>query len=235
MDEYNEVRESGQRRYVSTGGRNGGRGRGGFLPGVLVGILVAVIAVGILFALRGGTALASGGKTGNHKTGESGGTSSGENAIEKIRLLEQYIDFYYYKSSEVTAEQKENGIYKGLLDSLGDVYTCYYTPEEYSNITEQMLGVYYGIGAYVSQDVETGQSVISGVIKNTPAEGAGLMEGDITPTLRVKRERKSGSPCSATALRSRWSSPEPRSARRPWIPRCSRMASATCRSRNLTR
>ena len=179
MDEYNEVRESGQRRYVSTGGRNGGRGRSGFLPGVLVGILVAVIAVGILFALRGGTALASGGKTGSHKTGESGGTSIGENAIEKIRLLEQYIDFYYYKSSEVTAEQKENGIYKGLLDSLGDVYTCYYTPEEYSNITEQMLGVYYGIGAYVSQDVETGQSVISGVIKNTPAEGAGLMEGDI--------------------------------------------------------
>ena len=179
MDEYNEVRESGQRRYVSTGGRNGGRGRSGFLPGVLVGILVAVIAVGILFALRGGTAFASGGKTGGHKTGESGETSIGESAIEKIRLLEQYIDFYYYKSSEVTAEQKENGIYKGLLDSLGDVYTCYYTPEEFRNITEQMQGVYYGIGAYVSQDVETGQSVISGVIKNTPAEEAGLMEGDI--------------------------------------------------------
>ena len=179
MDEYNEVRESGQRRYVSTGGRNGGSGRGGFLPGVLVGILVAVIAVGILFALRGGIALASSGKTGGHKAGESGETSIGESAIDKIRLLEQYIDFYYYKSSEVTAEQKENGIYKGLLDSLGDVYTCYYTPEEYRNITEQMQGVYYGIGAYVSQDVETGQSVISGVIKNTPAEEAGLMEGDI--------------------------------------------------------
>ena len=116
MDEYNEVRESGQRQYVSTGGRNGGR-RGGFLPGVLVGILVAVIAVGILFALRGGSALASGGKTGNPKAGESGGTTVSESAIEKIRLLEQYIDFYYYKSSEVTAEQKENGIYKGLATS----------------------------------------------------------------------------------------------------------------------
>ena len=70
-------------------------------------------------------------------------------------------------------------MYKGLFESLGDVYSCYYTPEEYKILEEQTQGVYYGIGAYVSQDVETGFCAISGVIKNSPAEEAGLMEGDI--------------------------------------------------------
>ena len=186
MEEQNEVRESGQIQYVGTGrGGNGSNKRSGFLPGVLVGILVAVIAVGILFALRGGSGSASGGTAGSGQTGAPGQTGAGgdsainDKTIRKLKLLEDYVDYYYYKSSEVSNEQQINGAYKGLLDSLGDVYSCYYTPEEYQSIMEQMEGVYYGIGAYVSQDVETGQSVISGVIKNTPAEAAGLMDGDI--------------------------------------------------------
>ena len=186
MEEQNEVRESGQIQYVGTGrGGNGSNKRSGFLPGVLVGILVAVIAVGILFALRGGRGSASGGTAGSGQTGAPGLTGAGgdsainDKTIRKLKLLEDYVDYYYYKSSEVSNEQQINGAYKGLLDSLGDVYSCYYTPEEYQSIMEQMEGVYYGIGAYVSQDVETGQSVISGVIKNTPAEAAGLMDGDI--------------------------------------------------------
>ena len=186
MEEQNEVRDSGQRRYVSTGGEGNRSGRrSGFLPGMLVGILVAVIAVGILFALRGGSGSASGGTAGSGQTGAPGLTGAGgdsainDKTIRKLKLLEDYVDYYYYKSSEVSNEQQINGAYKGLLDSLGDVYSCYYTPEEYQSIMEQMEGVYYGIGAYVSQDIETGQSVISGVIKNTPAEAAGLMDGDI--------------------------------------------------------
>ena len=186
MEEQNEVRESGQIQYVGAGrGGNGSNKRSGFLPGVLVGILVAVIAVGILFALRGGSGSASGGTAGSGQTGAPGLTGAGgdsainDKTIRKLKLLEDYVDYYYYKSSEVSNEQQINGAYKGLLDSLGDVYSCYYTPEEYQSIMEQMEGVYYGIGAYVSQDVETGQSVISGVITNTPAEAAGLMDGDI--------------------------------------------------------
>ena len=96
-----------------------------------------------------------------------------------LKLLEQYIDAYYYKSDEVTAQQRQDGMYKGLLESLGDVYSCYYTPEELNDLVQQTEGVYYGIGAYVSKDVETGACVISGVIRNSPAEAAELMEGDI--------------------------------------------------------
>ena len=139
---------------------------------MLTGILVAVIAVGIFFALTGGS---------GQIAVQSSGADSAVNreSVNKLSVLEQYLDHYYYKSSEITREDKETGIYKGLFESLGDVYSCYYTPEEYKSLAEQTQGVYYGIGAYVSQDVETGICAISGVIRNSPAEAAGLMEGDL--------------------------------------------------------
>ncbi len=142
------------------------------MPGMLTGILVAVIAVGIFFALTGGS---------GQIAVQSSGADSAVNreSVNKLSVLEQYLDHYYYKSSEITREDKETGIYKGLFESLGDVYSCYYTPEEYKSLAEQTQGVYYGIGAYVSQDVETGICAISGVIRNSPAEAAGLMEGDL--------------------------------------------------------
>ena len=97
----------------------------GFLPGVLVGILVAIIAVGILFAVTG-----SGGGLPGAAPSYIGadGSAVNEESINKLSVLEQYIDYFYYKSSEITEEEKENGMYKGLFESLGDVYSCYYTP-----------------------------------------------------------------------------------------------------------
>ena len=86
MEEQNEVRESGQIQYVGAGrGGNGSNRRSGFLPGVLVGILVAVIAVGILFALRGGnSSLAGGGSSAD-------GLAVDNNTVNKLKVLEQYI------------------------------------------------------------------------------------------------------------------------------------------------
>ena len=172
MEEQNQMR----RKYVSTGGEEPRRRRSGFLPGLLVGFLIAVIAVGIFFALRGGSAA---GLAPVLSSGSAGNNAVDEAAVNKLKLLEQYIDYYYYKSDEVSKADMQDGMYKGLLNSLGDVYSCYFTPEEYQSLQQQTEGVYFGIGAYVSKDVETGACVISGVIKNSPAEAAGLMEGDI--------------------------------------------------------
>ena len=167
--------ERSRRRYVSTGGEDVRRRRSGFLPGLLVGFLIAVIAVGIFFALRGGTGVLGPAAA---STG-SGGTAVDAATVNKLKVLEQYIDSYYYKPGDISKTDMQNGLYKGLVDSLGDVYSCYFTPEEYQSLQQQTEGVYFGIGAYVSKDVETGACVISGVIKDSPAEAAGLMEGDI--------------------------------------------------------
>lgn len=178
MEEYTENQMYEQN--PEPGKRRRRTGRGGFIPGVIIGILMTVIVVGILFAVRGGGSFPGHGGLGQTGSGQSGSSSAvNELSSDKLRILEQYVDYYYYKSDEVTKEQKENGMYKGFMDSLGDVYSCYYTPEEYEQLTQQTEGVYYGIGAYVSKDVETGACVISGVIKDSPAAESELREGDI--------------------------------------------------------
>ncbi len=97
----------------------------------------------------------------------------------KIQGLEEAIDMYYYKADEVTRSQKEEGIYKGLIRSLGDPYSVYYTEEEARELDSSLSGTYYGIGAYLSMDTQSNLPKISGVIEGTPAEEAGLMTNDI--------------------------------------------------------
>lgn len=102
-----------------------------------------------------------------------------QESIEKLQLLEDCIREYYYEPETATVETLENGMYKGLMDSLGDPYTVYYTPEEYNSMTEETSGVYKGIGAYIGLDTKTGAPVFTGIMPGTPAEKAGLMVGDI--------------------------------------------------------
>ena len=73
----------------------------------------------------------------------------------------------------------ETGLYKGLMNALGDPYTVYYTQEEYQSMTEETSGVYKGIGAYIGLDSSTGAPVFTGIMPGTPAEKAGLKTGDI--------------------------------------------------------
>ena len=44
---------------------------------------------------------------------------------------------------------------------------------------QQTEGIYYGIGAYVGMDAQTGMAYISGVFEGTPAEESGLRDGDV--------------------------------------------------------
>ena len=164
----------GQRRFVSTGQKKSGAGL--FFLGLAAGVIAAAVGVGVFMGLRGGgIGTLTGGGTGS----SSGGSVINEASKEKLDTLQDTIEDAYYWSDDVTKEQLENGMYKGLVDSLGDPYSVYYTPEELKDLTQQTQGVYYGIGAYVSSDPEAGYAVISGVIKNSPAEAAKLQEGDI--------------------------------------------------------
>ncbi|MCD7806091.1 MAG: S41 family peptidase [Lachnospiraceae bacterium] len=98
--------------------------------------------------------------------------------ISKLKTVETMIKNLYYLD-EVDNETLADGVFTGLLDSLGDVYSTYYTIEETEELLESTEGVYYGIGAYVQQDSETGYVKITGVIEGTPAQEAGFQAGDV--------------------------------------------------------
>lgn len=110
---------------------------------------------------------------------ETADTSSiTDRTIQKLKVIESTIDMYYYKD-EIDLEAMEDGLYQGMIESLNDPYSTYYSPEEVAKANEKNEGIYYGIGAYVSLDTNYSRPKLSGIIPNTPAEEAGLRENDV--------------------------------------------------------
>lgn len=101
-----------------------------------------------------------------------------DEVMTKMKKIESVIDAYYYQE-DTDKEQLVENVYKGMMTSLGDPYSTYYSVEELEELMEQSEGIYFGIGAYVSLDQQTGYAKISGVIEGTPAEEADLRDGDI--------------------------------------------------------
>lgn len=156
-------------------------GRGQFLIGIIVGLTAAMLIVSAAYL---GVKIQ---KSMDHANQESQQVNAGGPAedgllsdavTEKIGILEYMIGQYYYKD-DLEQEDLENGIYKGLLDAVGDPYTTYYTKEEFDTFMEETTGAYYGIGAYVAQDLELNYPKVSSPIPGAPAEEAGLRKDDI--------------------------------------------------------
>ena len=65
------------------------------------------------------------------------------------------------------------------MSSLNDPYSVYYDKDEYTSLNEETSGTYCGIGVQVSQNVYTGIITAVKVFKNSPAQEAGMLPGDI--------------------------------------------------------
>ena len=71
------------------------------------------------------------------------------------------------------------GITEGLVDSLDDQYSEYFTAEEWKEYTAQLNGIYAGIGMLLGEDKDT--KLVKGikVFEGSPAAKAGLKVGDL--------------------------------------------------------
>lgn len=96
----------------------------------------------------------------------------------KLNYMQELVNRYYLFDEE-DREDPEQWIYSGYIYSLQDPYSVYYTEEEYKSVKESNEGSYCGIGVQVSQNVYTGIITVVKVFKNTPAEKAGMLPGDI--------------------------------------------------------
>lgn len=96
--------------------------------------------------------------------------------FEDMLELLDYIKEMYYK--DVTEEKLIEGAKKGLFSILGDPYSVYMNPEEYTSFVESISGEFPGIGVYVTPNPETGIEIIS-PIEDTPAFKAGLKPLDV--------------------------------------------------------
>ncbi|MFA5820512.1 MAG: S41 family peptidase [Candidatus Gracilibacteria bacterium] len=87
-------------------------------------------------------------------------------------VAEKYID-----ENAVEKEKMVYGAIKGMVNALDDPYTVFMDPEESREFSDSLEGTLEGIGAELS--VEDKNIVIVSPIKDSPAERAGLLPGDI--------------------------------------------------------
>ena len=114
--------------------------------------------------------------------------------FDKLVVLDNIIETDYYQ--EVDDDDLVLGAAKGLMSSLQDPYSEYYTKEEFKLLKEQTLGSFVGIGIYMTNN-DNDNIVIESVIKNHPAEKSGLKAGDII--LKVDGEKVTASKSTLAA------------------------------------
>ncbi|MGN0802582.1 MAG: S41 family peptidase [Candidatus Faecivicinus sp.] len=99
-------------------------------------------------------------------------------ALQRYRRLEEVYDTmmndYYVPLEEETLV---TGAIRGMMESVEDPYTFYYTTEEMKQSNEQNEGIYHGVGMVV-QLTEDGFIEIARVYEDSPANTAGLLAGD---------------------------------------------------------
>lgn len=149
-----------------------------YWSGILTGILFGLLICACLFLVIKIRELRNAGEIQVDATYEEANVKevASDAVQEKIRVLAETINNYYM--GDVTTEDLVNGLYYGMLDSLNDPYSQYYTVEELEALMQDTQGIYYGIGAVITLDTEKELCYIKQVIEDSPAEKAGLLEGD---------------------------------------------------------
>ena len=135
----------------------------------LSALMVAVIAVAVtvfVFSYVAPTAFGKGGIT--------------DRDMEKYERLEEVFQYYNeHYIGELDEQKMIDEAIKGLVNGSGDKYGTYFTPEEAQQFYDETEGKYAGIGVVVNIDTEANILTVTQVYKNTPAEDAGFLPGDI--------------------------------------------------------
>ena len=98
---------------------------------------------------------------------------------DKYGILDEVtkiLEDNYYK--DIDKDKLIDGAISGLVSSIGDKHTQYFTKEEAKSFKESLASSYYGIGAIIFKNSE-GETTVKRVFDDSPAKKAGIQSGDI--------------------------------------------------------
>lgn len=115
-------------------------------------------------------------------------TENTQSILRKANHLKGFIQENFLFEAD---EQKMNdGMLKGIFESLEDPYSQYLNQDEFTSLMEDNAGSFGGIGVTVSPDTEDNTITVVAPIKNTPGEKAGIRPGD--KIIRINGEEFTG-------------------------------------------
>ena len=106
-----------------------------------------------------------------------GGPSSTAADFNTFWQAWQIVNDNYLRNGSTTNQQKMYGAVNGLVESLGDPYSAFFTPVANTQFQQDIQGNFGGIGAQLGIDT-AGHLVVIAPLKGTPAESAGLKAKD---------------------------------------------------------
>ena len=145
----------------------------------------SVFAILLIVAALVGGAATFGTMTMLHASGAGSVTLSAKEYNQLTYMNDKYAkaeqlwnivkDGFY---QEISDEQIEEGMYKGIFEGTGDIYSGYMNESEWTAWETSMTGEFEGVGVTFMQNEEVEYVVIS-TVEGSPAEKAGLLPGDI--------------------------------------------------------
>jgi carboxyl-terminal processing protease len=81
-----------------------------------------------------------------------------------------------YVDSNLDSSKLSNGTVKGLIEGLNDPYSYYLDPTQWKRLQDSYNSRYTGIGVYIQYGSD--YPLITGTVKGSPAQKAGLKSGD---------------------------------------------------------
>ena len=145
--------------------------RSKFVISILIAILVTAVCTGYAtsFYMRYSAAAA----------GDRNYLTNAEfvqwNKYKRLTEVEKMIHENYYQ--QVDDEKLVTGAINGMLAAMGDPYSAYYTPEEYTSLMQAQQGTYAGIGVRITIGDDQLVTIVE-VFEDSPALAAGLQPGD---------------------------------------------------------
>jgi len=100
-----------------------------------------------------------------------------EEAFASIEQAWSIIINNYVENDTIDVNQLKEAAIEGMLQALNDPHSAYLNPQQYQSTFEKMEGKYEGIGAEVAE--RDGQIIIVAPFAGSPAEGAGILPGDV--------------------------------------------------------
>jgi carboxyl-terminal processing protease len=140
-----------------------------------VGLAFIILMVGVVGYAVGDTGASDNGVPDNSRPAQQS-NSEGYAILDEI---EGILNEDFVNPDAVNPDLLHEGAIQGLIESLGDPHTVYISPEDFAVGIDIISGAFEGIGAQVDQDPVTGQIVIVAPFRNSPAEAAGILPGDV--------------------------------------------------------